>query len=97
MSVLVRNLGHALSGLARGAGEVAVAHGLVADRQFQCSEEEQAASPAVSVVEAEHELVEVAGQGGRGDRALMGAQQPPLEQRGRAMDAGRLLGLAGVS
>jgi len=61
MSVLLWGFGHVLAGLAGGAGEVAVAHGLVGDGQLQCPEEEQATSSAVAAVEAEDELVEVAG------------------------------------
>jgi len=40
------------------------------------------AAAGAAPVEAEHELVHVAGQVGGFRRALMGAQQPPLDQRG---------------
>lgn len=64
-----------------GAGQhVVVGHGSVIDREFEHPVEDHPATARVAQVEAEHELVEVAGKMGGVDRALVGAQQPPLHQ-----------------
>ena len=60
--------------------QVAVAHGVVVDGELEDPVEQQAATARAAAVEAEHELVEVVGQVGVVDGALMGAQQPPLGQ-----------------
>ena len=78
-----------------GAGEhVAVAHGPVLDREFKYPVEDHPTAAGVAPVEPEHELVEVAGQMGGIDRALVGAQQPPLHQRRDPVD--RRKQLAGI-
>jgi len=63
-----------------------VAHG-----QFEQAIEDQAAAARAAAVEAEDELVEVAGQVGLVDGALVGAQQPALGQGGDAVHAGQQL------
>ena len=60
--------------------QVAVAHGVVIDGELEDPVEQQAATAGTAAVETEHELVEVAGQVGVVDGALMGAQQPPFGQ-----------------
>ena len=74
--------------------EVAVAHWGVADGEFEDAVEDHPAVAGSSAVEAEGELVEVALQVRRLDRALVGAQQPPLGQGRDAVDPGQQL--AGV-
>ena len=70
-----------------GAGEhVVVAHGSVIDRELEHPVEDHPAATRVAPVEAEHELIEVAGQMGGVDRTLVSAQQPPLDQRRDAVD-----------
>jgi len=56
----------------------------------QAVEDEPAAARAAPL-EAEHELVEVAGQMGVVDRALTGAEQPAFGERGDLVDAGEQL------
>jgi len=53
--------------------------------------EQQAAGAGVAAVESEAELVEVGLHVLGVDAALVGAQQPPLAQRGHAMDRGQQL------
>jgi hypothetical protein len=60
--------------------QVAVAHGVVIDGELEDPVEQQAATAGTAAVETEHELVEVVGQVGVVDGALMGAQQPPFGQ-----------------
>jgi hypothetical protein len=60
--------------------QVAVAHGVVVDGELEYTVEQRAATARAAAVEAEHELVEVVGQVGVVDGALMGAQQPLLGQ-----------------
>jgi hypothetical protein len=60
--------------------QVAVAHRVVVDGELEDPVEQQAATARAAAVEAEHELVEVVGQVGVVDGALMGAQQPPFGQ-----------------
>lgn len=64
--------------------DVSVAHRVVADCEFEYSVEHHPATPGVASVEAEHELVQVAGQMRVIDRALVGSQKPSLGQRGEA-------------
>ena len=64
------------------------------DGEFQHAVEDHAPAARSASVEAEDELVEVALQVRLVDRALMGAEQPSLGQRGDAMDRGEQL--AGV-
>jgi len=64
----------------RVGDQVAVAHGVVVDGELEDPVEQQAAAGRAAAVEAEHELVEVVGQVGVVDGALMGAQQPPFGQ-----------------
>jgi hypothetical protein len=71
--------------------EVLVAHGLVGDGEFEHPVEHQPAAAGAAAVEAEHELVEVADQVGDLDRALVGAQQPPFDQRGDPVHRGQQL------
>ncbi len=71
-----------------GGDEVLVADRWVADGELEDPVEQQAAAAGAAPVEAEHELVHVAGQVGGFRRALMGAQQPPLDQRGDPVDCG---------
>jgi hypothetical protein len=74
-----------LAGRRAGSGvgdEVAVADGVVGGGELEHAVENEAAAARAAAVEAEHELVEVAGQVRRVDRALVGAQQPALGQRG---------------
>jgi len=61
------------------------------------SVEEEAAVTRAAAVEAEGELVEVVVELLRADGALVGAEQPALEQRGDAVDAwhGDVAGVAG--
>src|SRR5665811_802850 len=60
--------------------QVAVAHGVVVDGELEDPVEQQAATAGTAAVETEHELVEIVGQVGVVDGALMGAQQPPFGQ-----------------
>lgn len=74
--------------------QVAVAHRVVSDGEFEYAVEDHPAAAGPAAVEAKHELVEVALQMRLLDRALMGSQQPSLRQGGNAVDAGQQL--AGV-
>jgi hypothetical protein len=51
--------------------------------------EDKAAATGSAAVEAEDELIEVAGQVGLFHRALVGAEQPPLDERSHAVHAGQ--------
>ena len=67
---------------------------MVADRvvphgQREHPVEHQAAAARAATVEAEHELVHVAGQVVLLDRALMSAQEPPLGKRGDPVHGGQ--------
>jgi hypothetical protein len=61
--------------------EFVVADRFVADGELEDALEDEAATAGGAAVEAEHELVEVALQVRLVDRALVGAEQPPLGQR----------------
>jgi hypothetical protein len=63
----------------------------VADGEFQHTVEDHPAAAGPAAVEPEHELVQVALQVRLVDRALMGAQQPPLGQRGDPVHGGQQL------
>ena len=52
---------------------------------LQKSEKEQAPAAGMTAIEAEGKFVEVGVQMGRGDRSLMGTEQPAFEQRSNAM------------
>ena len=69
--------------------EVAVAHRGVADGEFENPVEDQAPAAGGAAVEAEYELVEVALQVCLVDRALVGAQQPPLGEGRDSVHAGQ--------
>ena len=56
--------------------------------QFEHAVEHHPAAARVSSIEAKDELIEIAGQMSRVDRALVGPQEPPLGQCGDAMNAG---------
>ena len=71
--------------------DVAVAHRIVACGEFQQPVEDKPAVPRAPPVEAEHELVQVTLQMRLLDRALVGAQKPPLGQRGDAVHCGQQL------
>ena len=62
--------------------DVAVAHRVVAGGELEQPVEDQPAASRPAPIEAEHELIQVALQMRLLDRPLMGAQQPPLGQRG---------------
>ena len=62
-----------------GGDEILVAHRIRNDGQFEHPIEHHPAATGTAVVEAEHELIEVAGQVRVVHRTLMGTQQPPLE------------------
>jgi hypothetical protein len=80
------------SGARPGVGDqVAVAHRVVGGGELEHAVEDEPAAARAAAVEVEHELVEVAGQVRRVDRALVGAQQPPLGQRGDLVHAGEQL------
>ncbi len=68
-----------------GGDEVLVADRWVADGELEDPVEQQAAAAGAAPVEAEHELVHVAGQVGGFRRALMGAQQRVSAQLGRSV------------
>ena len=71
--------------------QVAVAHRVMGGRELEQPVEHQAAAGRAAAVEAEHELIQVAGQVRRVHRALVGAQQPPLGQRGDPVNGGQQL------
>ena len=60
--------------------EVSVAHRVVRDGELEHPVEHHPAAAGAAAVEAEHELIQVAGQVRGVDRALVRAQQPPLDQ-----------------
>ncbi len=64
---------------------------VVAGGEFEHAVEQQPAAAGTAAVEAERELVEVAGQVRLVDRALVGAQQPALGQRGDPVHRGQQL------
>ena len=81
--------------LGLGIGDqVAIAHRSVGDGEFEYAVKDQAPAARSPSIEAENELVEVALQVRRLNRALMGAEQPPLGQGRDTMDRGEQL--AGV-
>jgi hypothetical protein len=57
-----------------GGDEVVVAHRVVGDGEFEHPVEDHPAASGAAAVEAEHELIQVAGQVGIVYRALVGAQ-----------------------
>ncbi len=61
--------------------EILVAHGVVGDGEFEHPIGHHPAAAGAAAVEAEHELIQVAGQVRVVHRALVRAQQPPLGQR----------------
>lgn len=63
-----------------GGDEVLVAHRRVGHGELEDPIEDHAAAGRVAAVEPEGELVEVVGQVRGIGRALVGAQQPPLDQ-----------------
>ena len=60
--------------------EVSVAHRVVRDGELEHPVEHHPAAAGAAAVEAAHELIQVAGQVRGVDRALVRAQQPPLDQ-----------------
>src|SRR5215471_18556084 len=70
---------------------VAVAHRIVACSELEQPVEDEPAASRAAPVEAEHKLVQVALQMSLVDRALVGAQQPPLGQRGDPVHRGEQL------
>jgi len=75
----------------RVGDELAVAHRLVGDGEFEHPVEDHASAARAASVEPEDELVEVALQVRLVDRTLMRAQQPPLDQRRHTVDPGEQL------
>ena len=69
--------------------QIRVPDWLVAGGQLQDPVEHHAAAGRAAAVEPEDELVEIGGQVRGVNRALVGAQQPPLAQRGDAVDCGQ--------
>jgi hypothetical protein len=67
---------------------VCVAHRRVPNGKLKHSVEHHASAAGVTPIEAEHELVEVVVQMRVVDRALVGAENPPLGQRGDSMHSG---------
>jgi len=70
---------------APGDDQVLVADRVVNDGELKHPVEHHPAAAGAAAVEAEHEFVQVAGQVRVIHRALVGAQQPPLGQRGYPM------------
>ena len=68
-----------------GGDKVLVAYRVVGHRELEHAVEDHPAAAGAPAVEAEHELVQVAGQVRRLHRALVGAQQPALGQRDHPM------------
>ena len=64
-----------------GGDEVLVAYRVVGYGEFEHAVEDHTAAAGAPAVEAEHELIQVAGQVRRLHRALVGAQQPAFGQR----------------
>ena len=71
--------------------QFAVADRVVADGELEGPHEDETAVSRGATVEPEHEFVQVAGQVLTVHCSLMGAQQPPLGQRGDAMHTGKQL------
>jgi len=76
--------------------EVGLRYGSGDDSLFEESAKNEAATARGASVESEYELFQIGLQVGGGDRALMGAQNPPFEQAGDAMhtwhgDVGRIV------
>ena len=69
--------------------DVPVAHRGVRDGEFEDSVEHHSAATGSPAIEAEHELVQVAGQVRDIHRALMGPEQPSLGERGEPVHAGQ--------
>ena len=67
--------------------QFAVADGSVTNGQLEDAIEDHPPAPRAASIEAEDELVEVAGQVGLVEGALMGAQEPPLGQRRNHVDS----------
>jgi hypothetical protein len=70
---------------------VCVAHRCVPNGTLEHSVEHHALAAGVTPVEAEHELVEVRVQMRVVDGTLVGAERPPLGQRGDPMHSGQQL------
>ena len=85
---LRRRRGRRGSGL-RVGDQVLVAHGFVAESEFEHSVEHHSPAAGTVTIEAGHELVQVAEQVGLVHRALVGAQQPPFRQRGDPVHRGQ--------
>ncbi len=68
--------------------KVLVAHGGVGYGELEDPVKHHAAAAGAPAVEAEHELIQVAGQMRVIHRSLVGAQQPPLGQRSDPMHSG---------
>ena len=73
---------------ARAGEEVLVAHRGVGHGEVEHPIEHHPAAAGTAAVEAEHELIQVPGQVRVAHRALVGAQQPPLDQRGDSVHRG---------
>src|SRR3974390_1477389 len=71
--------------------QVVVADGVVAGGELEQPGEDRASAAGTAAVEAERELVQVALQMRFVNRALVGAQQPPLGQRGDPVHGGQQL------
>ncbi len=69
-----------------GRDEILIPHRPMSNSQFQYPVEQHSAAPGVAAVEAEHELVQVAGQVCRVHGSLVSAQQPSLGQGGDPMN-----------
>ena len=76
---------------ARAGEEVLVAHRGVGHGEVEHPIEHHPAAAGTAAVEAEHELIQVPGQVRVAHRALVGAQQPPLDQRGDSVHRGEEL------
>ena len=74
-----------------GGDEILVAHRVVGDGKFEHPIEHHPTAARAAAVEAEHELIQVAGQVRLVHRALVGAQQPPLGQRDNLVHGGQQL------
>ena len=71
---------------------IVVAHGIVDSGELEYAVQDQAAAARATTVEVEDELVEEeVGQVRLIDRALVGAEQPALGQRGHLVHAGQQL------
>jgi hypothetical protein len=69
-------------------GNACVSHRRVPNGKLKQSVEHHASAAGVTPTNAEHELVEVVVQMRVVDRALVGAESPPLGQRGDTMHSG---------